>query len=368
MIAMASYNNFKNNIYRDAIMIPIINCATSIYAGFAVFAVLGYLAHVKNVNVADVADSGPGLVFIVYPEALENMPVPTLWSILFFFMMILLGFSSLFSIVETIFTSIMDIIPELRATVWRPILLRGISIAIFFAVIVPDTCPGGFYLFTLVDSATGGYPLLFMGLLELLAVNLIYGTTNFSDDIELMLGRRPNIYYRLCWMFITTVLLLFIIIYSIIEHSPLSVDQYVYPDWCNILYWMIVAFTLVWIPIMAVVYIYKRGGVRAAAEPSRGWGPALSENRTGKYRSNSIEMLEEDNAKASKGMVYDNQGMYIRDEGYGSKDDLSKDASSLDSVEVDSVKDDKDSYTIKKMDREPPSYRDLHTQQASTRF
>ena len=44
--------------YRDAILIPLINSFTSIYAGFAVFAVLGFIAHIKNVDVADVADEG----------------------------------------------------------------------------------------------------------------------------------------------------------------------------------------------------------------------------------------------------------------------------------------------------------------------
>ena len=37
---------------------------------------------------------GPGLTFMVYPEALSEMPVAPLWSILFFLMMTMLGFSS----------------------------------------------------------------------------------------------------------------------------------------------------------------------------------------------------------------------------------------------------------------------------------
>lgn len=47
-----------------------------------------------NLFIAQLFVAGPGLVFIVYPEGLAQMPVAPLWSILFFFMMANLGFSS----------------------------------------------------------------------------------------------------------------------------------------------------------------------------------------------------------------------------------------------------------------------------------
>ena len=45
---MSSFSNFKNNIIRDAFLVPILDCLTGLYAGFAIFTVLGNMYKTKG--------------------------------------------------------------------------------------------------------------------------------------------------------------------------------------------------------------------------------------------------------------------------------------------------------------------------------
>jgi solute carrier family 6 amino acid transporter-like protein 5/7/9/14 len=72
IIMYASYNPFRHNVYRDAMIVSLIDTFTSLLAGFTVFAILGNLAHEMNVDVSEVAKSGPGLVFVSYADAISK--------------------------------------------------------------------------------------------------------------------------------------------------------------------------------------------------------------------------------------------------------------------------------------------------------
>jgi hypothetical protein len=51
------------------LLIPILDCLTGLYGGFAIFTVLGYMFVSKCAKqFKDVVAAGPELAFIVYPE------------------------------------------------------------------------------------------------------------------------------------------------------------------------------------------------------------------------------------------------------------------------------------------------------------
>ncbi|KAF5403474.1 Sodium- and chloride-dependent taurine transporter [Paragonimus heterotremus] len=284
LIAMSSFNKFKNNCCRDAIIVACINCATSVYAGFVIFANLGFMAHTKNTTVSAVAKSGPGLAFVVYPEALTNMPLPSLWAVLFFFMMCTLGFGSQFSVLEAVISGLQDELRQLGYT-WttvRQITFRCAICFVNFLLGIPMICGGGYYLFYLIDNFLGSYPLIFIAVAETLVICYVYGLRQFRRDIELMINERPNWYWRACWMVITPLIGIALILFLFIAADEFTVDDYHYPRWALSLGHLIASSPVVLIPSWFFYKYCREGGfilLKEFLKPVHEWGPARDEHR-----------------------------------------------------------------------------------------
>lgn len=141
VIAYSSFNNFSNNIYRDAMIISWTDTFTSLLSGAIVFSIIGHLGVVTGeTDYTKVVHPGAGLTFITYPEALAKFEhVPNLFAVLFFFMLFVLGIGSNTGIITSVVTAIRDQFPGLKN--WKIVLVisvLGFSTGFLFITPVSD--------------------------------------------------------------------------------------------------------------------------------------------------------------------------------------------------------------------------------------
>ncbi|XP_042302264.1 sodium- and chloride-dependent glycine transporter 2 [Sceloporus undulatus] len=293
LITLSSYNKFHNNLYRDTLIVTCTNSATSIFAGFVIFSVIGFMANELKVDIEDVADQGPGIAFVVYPEALTRLPLSPFWAIIFFLMLLTLGLDTMFATIETIVTSVSDEFPKYLRT-HKPLFTLGCCVA-FFIMGFPMITQGGMYMLQLVDTYAASYSLVIIAIFELVGISYIYGLQRFCEDIEMMIGFQPSIFWRVCWAFVTPTILTFILSFSFYQWEPMTYGNYHYPGWSMVLGWLMLACSVIWIPIMFVIKMHIAPGnfierLKLVCSPQPDWGPFLAKHRGERYQ-NMIDPL-----------------------------------------------------------------------------
>ncbi|KAM7420091.1 hypothetical protein PAMA_014681 [Pampus argenteus] len=269
LIAFASYNQYNNNFEHQAIIVSLINSGTSIFASIVTFAIYGFKAtfnyegclertrllllntfslaedSVTMANVfewieklnttypqqfAELADKletcdleveldtaveGTGLAFIVYSEAIKNMPLSQLWSVLYFFMLLLLGMGSMLGNITAIITPLQDFKMFSRMSTE---LFNGIVCLFCLLFALAFTTKAGNYWFTIFNDYGATFSLLFIALIEVISVSYIYGIKRFEKDIEDMLGHRPHWYWKIMWAVVSPLLIIAIFIFYIVNY------------------------------------------------------------------------------------------------------------------------------------------------------
>ena len=202
----SSYNKFRHNTSKDALIISFADTFTSLLAGTVIFSILGHLAHELDLPVEQVVKSGAGLAFVSYPEVLAKFDfVPQFFAVLFFLMLITLGLGSAVGFMSAVTTTIFDSFPHVnkewclncftklssstnictkkslflnrnfnKPIVQKDILkgccLAGYGLGLFYVT------PGGQIMLEMVDYYGGTILILALASCEIIAFNWIYGT------------------------------------------------------------------------------------------------------------------------------------------------------------------------------------------------
>nr|ABZ81819.1 sodium-dependent nutrient amino acid transporter 1 [Aedes aegypti] len=272
VIAYSSFNNFSNNIYRDAMIISWLDTFTSLLSGAIVFAIIGHLGFITDeTDYTKVIYPGSGLTFITYPDAIAKFEhVPNLFAVLFFFMLFVLGIGSNTGIITSVVTAIRDEFPQLQN--WKVVItISVIGFSTGFLFITPASSR----LIDYVDYYGVTYVTLTLAVAELFCFCWMYGVDRICRDIEFMLSIRTSILWRTCWKFITpTVLLIILIVTFISGGKPKG-----FADVYHVLGWFIYALAVLPLPLWGMYVVAKqpKGSIwqkiMSASQPLPEWGP-----------------------------------------------------------------------------------------------
>ncbi|KAJ2946052.1 hypothetical protein O0L34_g4971 [Tuta absoluta] len=275
IIMFSSYNGFRQNVYRDAMIVTTLDTLTSMLSGVTIFGILGNLAFNTNRPVANVVGSGgTTLAFVSYPDAIAKTFQPQLFSVLFFTMMTVLGIGSSVALMQTLNTVMMDAFPKVKV-----IVMGAICCTMGFLIGLIYVTPGGQYVLTLVDHYGGTFLCLFTSIAEIIGVFWIYGLENLCLDIEFMLNMKTSVYWRFCWGIITPGILILVFLVAIISADEPKYGDYVYPFAGYASGYAMMVAGIIMVPIFMLVVIRKnRTGnfietIKKTFHAKESWGP-----------------------------------------------------------------------------------------------
>ncbi|XP_054001495.1 sodium- and chloride-dependent GABA transporter 1-like [Hylaeus anthracinus] len=258
--ALGSYNKFHHNCYKDALITCIVNTLTCLLAGCVTFSILGHIASEQGNHVSDVVKSGPGLVFLTYPEVVLKLPGASMWATIFFTMLLILGIDSEFCIVESFITGVIDN----WADSLRP-HRKKFTIAIcllMFALGLPMVTNGGVYIFQLMDFySASGMSILWVCFFQTIAISWIFGAQKFCDCIHQMMGIRLNKFWYICWVVFAPMIMAAIFVFQCVQYKPLKYgSDYEYPTWAEIVGFCLSLSSMIWIPGYVIYYLVVTPG------------------------------------------------------------------------------------------------------------
>jgi len=239
------------------VIVSVIDTITSITSGVAMFSILGYMAGQLDVGVDVVAKSGPGLVFVTFPEATSILPAPHIWAIMFFIMLFTIGMGSQIATLETVLSVLYDKWPALRE---RKPLVAGIACTFCFIIGIPFVTQGGIGLFNIFDSYAGGFSVLFPAVCELIIIAWVYGVSRFVNDMNNMLNKKIGIYWRSTWGALAPVTLILILFVTFAFYEPLAHPGGDLPLFADGLGWGLALCSIIQIPIWAGIAIHQAKG------------------------------------------------------------------------------------------------------------
>ncbi|BFZ14986.1 hypothetical protein BsWGS_18023 [Bradybaena similaris] len=279
LIIMGTYNKFNNDLFREAILLCVMDGVVSLLSSLVIFAVVGVTAHAAGLATEAAARADLGLAFVAISTAALQLPWPLFWTILVFLMLVLLGIFTCVSAMATAVASIMDTFsPALKKQrVWLTLCLCSGSAVLGLPMIVQ----AGFYVVDIIDTHLSGLPQACVGGMVCIAFAWVYGLSQFSRDVKRMTNSSVGFIWKILWLLVCPCITAMLIFSSLASLTSENNDLK-HPWWATTI--GLVMWFLLLVPIIAGIIHemsrHKAEGLmerfRKACQPKKEWGATLN--------------------------------------------------------------------------------------------
>lgn len=177
-------------------------------------------------------------------------------SVIFFFMLFVLGIGSAVGLLSNLTTNIQDAFP----TVKHWMIAAICSICGFFIGLLYIT-RGGLHVLSLADYFGGTMLVFFLATLEIVGVFWIYGLEDFCLDVEFMLKRKISCFWRVSWLIVMPFFMISISIYlAVTLRSPKIDNEHDFPNYALVGGWGLFLVGFAQIFLWVVVLYFKDFG------------------------------------------------------------------------------------------------------------
>jgi len=108
--------------------------------------------------------------------------------------------------------------------------------------------------------AASGLSLVWCVFFQTVAICWVFGAKKFYVCIEHMVGYRVNYYWFVCWVFLAPAFMVFLFSFYFVKYVPISMGDYKYPVWGEVLGFMISFSSMLWVPGYAIYYFFTTRG------------------------------------------------------------------------------------------------------------
>jgi neurotransmitter:Na+ symporter, NSS family len=248
MIAYSSFLPRKADIVKSAFIIGVSDALTAFVGGLAVFGALGFKANLAGVQVSEVVEAGPGLTFVTYPDIINNLPMPVLFGLLFFLMLLTLAVDSAFSLVEAVSAATKD---KWGWSHRRSNLTVG---SLAFLLGIPLTFGAGLHWLDTIDQFMNQVGLSLVVLGECLLVGYYFKSERMREYVNRYSDFGVGKWWNICVMLITPIAICWLLGNEVVARwqepygdSGLRSQEFLF-GWLVIILIFVVGFILARIP------------------------------------------------------------------------------------------------------------------------